>query len=480
MRKLILVLLVIFGFTGVSFAVQTSGKIPVTTKSEKAKKYFQQGLELSDKLRGFDSLEYFKRATAEDPSMAIAFLQVAVNAPSPREFFENLGKAVSLSKTASEGERMWIQAVDAGANARPQQQVEIYQKLVEMYPGDERAHMLLGGTYFLLQEWEKAIVQYNQAIAIDPKFSPPYNQMGYAYRFLEEFDDAEKAFKKYIELIPEDPNPYDSYAELLMKIGRYDESIAQYRKAISQDRYFVNAYLGIASNYNFKGDYNAARKELQSLLGAARNDGERRTALLAAAISYAAQKDWTNTLAEQQKAFDIAKAASDVNAMSGDLFLMGITLLESNKADEAKDKFDTAAKLILDSNLADDIKQNAKRNLLYNSAAVALSKNDIAAAKKYSAEFARLSEAAKNRFQIWQSHDLKGRIGYAEKNYRLALSELNQANLQNPQNLFRIAQAYEAAGDVVKAKEMYRKVAEFNGLNSLTYAFVRNDARAKM
>ena len=52
--------------------------------------------------------------------------------------------------------------------------------------------------------------------------------------------NAEAAFKKYIELIPNDPNPYDSYAELLLKMGKFDDSIAQYRKALAIDPNFVH------------------------------------------------------------------------------------------------------------------------------------------------------------------------------------------------------------------------------------------------
>jgi len=75
---------------------------------------------------------------------------------------------------------------------------------------------------------------------------------------------------------------------------------------------------------------------------------------------------------------------------------------------------------------------------------------------------------------------LAGRIAFAEKNYALAVSEFNQSNVQNPQNEYRIAQAYEASGNNAKAKEMYRKVADSNLLNSLNYAFVRNEAKAKI
>ena len=49
--------------------------------------------------------------------------------------------------------------------------------------------------------------------------------LGYAYRQEGDYANAEQAFKKYIELIPNDPNPYDSYAELLLKMGKFDESI---------------------------------------------------------------------------------------------------------------------------------------------------------------------------------------------------------------------------------------------------------------
>ena len=76
--------------------------------------------------------------------------------------------------------------------------------------------------------------------------------MGYAYRQLGDFANAERAFKKYIELIPNDPNPYDSYAELLMKMGRFDESIAQYRKALSIDEHFLNSHMGIAANLMYR------------------------------------------------------------------------------------------------------------------------------------------------------------------------------------------------------------------------------------
>ena len=105
-------------------------------------------------------------------------------------------------------------------------------RLPSKYPDDPRVHATLANSYFFgQQDYEKARGELQKAIELDPKFSPAYNMLGYSERFLGNYPESEVAFKKYIELVPQDPNPYDSYAELLMKTGRFDESIAQYRKA---------------------------------------------------------------------------------------------------------------------------------------------------------------------------------------------------------------------------------------------------------
>src|SRR6185436_16674608 len=98
-----------------------------------------------------------------------------------------------------------------------------------------------------------AVEEFKKATAINAQFSQPYNMMGYSYRALMKYTDAEQAFKAYVALIPGDPNPHDSYAELLMKMGRFDDSIANYRKALSLDPNFVASYIGIGNDQVFMG-----------------------------------------------------------------------------------------------------------------------------------------------------------------------------------------------------------------------------------
>src|SRR6266568_986633 len=238
----------IYKAKGPTVATSASGKIPVTTASEDARKEFLRGQDLVDRLLIQDSIQHFDKALSLDPNFAQAELNRANSSPTAKEFFEHLKKAVSLADKASAGEKLLILGTEAGANGNAAKQKEYLEQLVASYPNDERAHFNLGGYYFGQQDFTQAIEHYKKATELAPSYSPAYNILGYAYRQNADYANAEKAFQKYIELIPKDPNPYDSYAELLLKEGKFDDSITQYRKALSVDPNFVNSHLGISAD----------------------------------------------------------------------------------------------------------------------------------------------------------------------------------------------------------------------------------------
>lgn len=458
-------------------AANTNGKIAITTSSEEARKAFLAGRDLSEKLRITDSLQHYDKAIALDPNFALAHLNRAQSSPTAKEFFDHLKHAVAHSANASDGERMLIEAAEAGANANPTKQKEILDKLVAAYPNDERAHFTLGGYYFGQQDFTQAITHYKKATELAPNYSTAFNILGYAYRQNEQYAEAENAFKKYIELIPNDPNPYDSYAELLLKTGRFDEAITQYNKALAIDPNFLNSYFGIAAALTYKGKAGEATAELQKITEKARTDGERRTALFGQMIVAIDGGRWDQALAEVEKQYALGQKTNDVPAMAGDLQLKGNILLEMGRFDDAKKAFDDAVKIIsADANLSQQVKDNAARFHHYNLARVAVRKGDLAVAKTETETFRKGAEAAKNQNQIKQAHELAGMIALAEKNYDVAIAELNQSNQQNPNNIYLLGQAYEGKGDAAKAKESFTKAAKFNSLPQLNYAFVRTKA----
>jgi lipopolysaccharide biosynthesis regulator YciM len=134
-------------------------------------------------------------------------------------------------------------------------------------------------------------------------------------------------------------------------------------------------------------------------------------------------------------------------------------------------------KLIQDSGLSQQVKDNAVLASHNNLARAALAKKDFAGAKSEAETFRKGAEATKNPAQARNAHGLDGQIALAEKDYDRAVTELTQANPQNPQDLYRLCQAYQGKGDTAKAAEFCGKAAGFNSLPAINYAFVRAKAK---
>jgi len=459
-----------------SSTAATGGKVTITTKSEDARKEFLQGRDLAEKLLAQDSLQHFDKALALDPDFASAELARANNSPTAKEFFEHLNKAVSLADKASDGEKLFILANQAGTNGDVTKQKDALDKLVAAYPNDERAQFALGNYYFGQQEYSPAVEHYKKATELAPNYSPAYNILGYAYRQQHDYANAEQAFKKYIELIPNDPNPYDSYAELLLKMGKFDESITQYRKALTIDPHFVPSRFGISADLTYMGKPQEAEAELGKMADQARNDGELRTAFFGLAVVATDSGKLDKALQQMDKEFAVAEKKNDAAAMAADLQAKGNILAEMQKYDQANQQFDRSLKFIQDSSLSQEIKDNAKLLHHFNLAALAIGKKDYAAAKTHAEEYRQGAEASKNSAQVKLAHELAGRIALAQKDFDKTIAELDQSNLQDPRNLYRLGQAYDGKGDHAKAQEFYSNAAKFNSLPALNYAFIRTKA----
>jgi Tfp pilus assembly protein PilF len=85
--------------------------------------------------------------------------------------------------------------------------VELYKDSLELHPTAE-AHTYLGWTYHDLGKAEEAIAECKRAIALDPDFGNPYNDIG-AY---------------------------------LIALGRYDEAIGWLDRAVTAPRYGPRHY----------------------------------------------------------------------------------------------------------------------------------------------------------------------------------------------------------------------------------------------
>jgi tetratricopeptide (TPR) repeat protein len=450
-------------------------KVPVTTSSDEARQLFLQGRELLDAGRPAKARSYFVQALGQDSEFALAHLALAEVETTEGERAAALAIAVGFADRVSLGERLMILAVKAGRDGNPTARMKYCRDLVRLYPDDERAQLLLGESYEEQQDHANAIQTYRAVLEVHPELASAYRRLGDVYRALGRYRQAEGALVKYLALNPSEPDPYHNLAELMMKTGRFEESIEHYEKALVLDSDLRSARIGIANNLIFLERPAEAQTTFQELYESAGGAAERLSALLWLAAAQLHQEDHESALAELRKAHALAQASEDAAAQADVLELMGDTLLEAGDADAALSRYTESLVVLEDAGLSEAVKHAARKNHVYHQTRVAIAKRELTTAKsrlkEYRESLQRGTADAKNRF-----NEMSGLIALAEGDRETAVRLLERAGLQDPRIFYWLALAYRDLGRDNEARKNCRKAADFNA-PEIEFAFVRAKAR---
>lgn len=440
-------------------------KVPVTTSSEEARAHYEEGRRLADNLRFVEANEKFSDAVEADPGFAMAYYMLAFTSQSTADYFDAVAKAAESMGNATDGEQLYVRQLVAIAENDQAAQLEAVSSLLSMYPKDERTHFALASYHNGQQNFADAVTHYEHATQINADFAPAWNALGYARRGLGDLEGAKEAFARYVELIPDEPNPYDSYAELLMEMGEYDESIANYRKALEIDPHFPSAYAGISINESLKGNPEAAQAAAEEMLAAARNNAEQRGAMFQSVTAhlYAGRIDEAIDTAEQLYA--LAKEQEDLAAMGDVAEYIGDIMSVTGDGAGAFEYYMLALENRLEAPVNDATKERGRRTHLFKSAIAAIVADDLDTAKARAAEYTVSAEAAGSAFERRRIHELAGYIAAMDGDNEASARELAQANQLDPIVLYWQAVANRELGNEDKAAELAAMAAYKNTIS---------------
>ncbi len=475
-----LITVIISSITLFNCSKKNSNKIPITTKSDKALEYYNEGLTLADNFRGQEAVYYYLKAIAEDPDFAMGYLQLAMVQTTPKLTFKYFDRAKANIKNVSDGEELLILAMEAGINNDQEKQNNYYVELLELYPNDERTHNTYANFLFNLQNYQEAIKYYETALKINPNLAQPYNMLGYSFRRLKNFEEAENYFKKYLDIIQDNPNSYDSYAELLMEMGKFETSIEYYRQALAIQPNFIFSVIGIASNLTLLNRHEAACQELETIETLSKDPGDLKRMHFAKAVVNVDRGNFEKALAELKMNVTISKDIEDDLALGQDLINIGTVQLMAGNHEDALKYYEKSMDFFERADISQELKYYVRRQLFVSAGRVAFFKKDIESLRKFKDKYEFSAKKTMNMNEIRNAHELTGHIYLLEENYLAAISEYKQANLQNPILLYLIGTAYEELGDHAEAHKTYEQVAHFNSLNDLNYAFIRRTALEKL
>ena len=470
-RPLLLLLCLFLAAAATVFAQE----LTITTSSEQARDLYWKATAALEQQRTDDALPIFKQAIQADPGFALAYLGKAMTDPARAQRIADLQKAAELASNATEGERLVVEATQAFFNGDAGSLKTTLDQLVSKFPGDK--HVLLNAAGLAMNplgDNQKALDLATKATTIDPKFGPAFNLVGYAQLGLGNMEAAEAALKTYAQVTPDEPNPHDSYAELLLNMGRYDESIQQYTEALKIDPKFQSAILGIGHDYIFKGDFARARESYQKLIENGVTPAQKASGYEFLAASYL----YEGKTGEAVKALEARQKLSEEAGTPGlatSYQMAGYVLTEAGRAGEGVKYFKKADDVLKISKLSqadrDMVEANGGPLEAYALAVAGQTK----AAEARLARVKTLIEKRGQPMEVMNLHTAAGLVAAAQGNVDEAIAQFAQGDPNNPVNTYHQALALEKKGEVPKAVALYTRVSKSN-VNNLGLASVRKMA----
>jgi len=150
------------------------------------------------------------------------------------------------------------------ALGRYEEAIIAYQQAINVNPKFAYPYNGLGNVLYDLGRYEEAIEKYQQAIRIDPKFADPFNGLGNVLSALGRNKEAIKKYQQAIRIDPKYAEPYNGLGNVLSDLGRKEEAIKAFQTFIklfsSGDEYWINRAKEIIEKLQ-KGEYGVLKTE---------------------------------------------------------------------------------------------------------------------------------------------------------------------------------------------------------------------------
>jgi tetratricopeptide (TPR) repeat protein len=251
-----------------------------------------------------------------------------------------------------------------------------------------------------------------------------------------------------------------------MEMGNYDESIENYRKALTINPYFSASYAGITINHSLKGEADRAQEAADQMLASARNFGERQGAMFRSVTSHL----FAGNIEAAMETCDVMLAEAEVkgnhSAMGGVAEYMGDIRMASGDAVKAEEYYDAALDYRLQSSINEANKARAARTHLFKTAIAAMVGGDIEAAASRTAEYLAAVDAAGTAFEKLRAHQLSGFLAMHNEELDAAAAHFDSASQLNPIVVYWSAVVNRDLGHTDKARDLAGRAANRNTLSA--------------
>ena len=432
-----------------------SVKLPVTTKSNRARNLFEKAMVDYENLHLERSTEQWRLAAKADPNFALAHAWIAFSSTDPVEVTAERKRAKGLMSNVTPGEKLmieWIVGVQENSFVNG---IAAMNDMLARFPNDKRLFFLASNWLLNENENELAGKMCRRALAVDKDYPAALNNLAYAEARQNNFPAAFAAMESYIKVLPKEPNPQDSYAEILRMSGKFDGALEHYRDALKIDPKFHSSQLGLGDTYALMGQQVRARAEYAKAVEQDPNVANRLNYKTQAAMTWIRE----NKLHEADKSF--AAVAEEAHKKGQDLIeakdhrLMAMYQVSDKDALKHLDAAEAA--LSHQQEISQSDREEERARILRLRVVRATHGGDQETAKRAMEQLETMAKDSRSTVIQQSYHAAVGAVQMAEQKYSDAVLNL-QEDSDDPFSLELLSRAYTELGNDAEKRDVESKL----------------------
>ena len=142
--------------------------------------------------------------------------------------------------------------------------IQAYKTAITYHRDRDDLTAALGNLYFSEDRFEEAVIQYKEAVKINPNANNRFS-LGQGYIKTGELNKAEAEFNTYIRLEPGSGYGHYGLGQTYSEQGQYEEAVEQFETALGKQRDFYDVYVDMGYAYADSGQMDEAQGVLEIL-----------------------------------------------------------------------------------------------------------------------------------------------------------------------------------------------------------------------
>jgi tetratricopeptide (TPR) repeat protein len=324
-----------------------------------------------------------------------------------------------------------------------------------------------------------------RALAVAPNFSPAYLQLAFSYMTAQPTDPpkARVYVEKLVALEPAEPQAFVTQGSYFRATNQLPLAKRSYTRAAELDPTMALPVQQRGHVESFLGEYDAARADYDAAakLGKQNEAGSYRMfGALVAAHAGKPQESIAqlDRLVSEVDGMNLPDpVGAKVNALTSEVQI-GIATGDFAAASSAIARRTPLVREQVAKASDETVKHITESNIAYYDGLLAARQGDAATAKAKADEIRRIVAATKDPQKDQPAHAILGVLALEQKDFKGAVTHLEQANPNDIYLMYERALALDGAGRTADAKALFGKVARYN-FNGADVAVVRAEARKR-